>query len=168
MSKQVEIDLRNDVKDIHAMLTDGVSRYAARSADPPVSAVSLTYDCGFGAHVHLQLDSRPDFEPDGTWTHEAFGNLERPDWEKAYTTLQESDLRMTLADGSVRTIPAGTDDETYVTVFGLMLVDLLKSVRDTGELASLPKTPRCEMGVEESEGLFAWPAYEDRGQDNLV
>jgi hypothetical protein len=167
------LDLRKDAEDIRAMLNAAVERYAAGSAliatnYAPVSALNLTYDCGLGAHVTLHFDTRTDFEPDGTWTRDTFAQIDRPEWEQAYTTLQDRDLHFILADGSNLTLAAATDDEAYVTVFGQMLVDLLKSVRDTGKLLALPKVPGCEMGVEEVEGMFGWPAYEERGDNNLA
>lgn len=171
----ITIDLRKDAEDVRALLIEGIHRYVAANADPvrapdhpPVSALSLTYDCGFAARVLLHFDTRPDFEPDGTWTHDSFEELPRPEWEQAYTTLQEGDLQVIDADGSTRTLPAGTDDETYAGFFGPMLVGALTSAREAGEFAPLPKTPGCELGVEEIEGLFGWPDYDDRGKDNLA
>ena len=169
------IDLRKDAADIHNMLVETVAKYAAKSAHPkagayhkPVSAVGVTYDCGTAAQVTLHFDVRSDFEPDGTWTHDSFSVLARPEWEKAYDTLQHHELRLVLADGSSRTLQAMAADETYVAVFGEMLVSLLKAARETGVFAALPKQLRCELCVEEVEGMFGWPVYEDRGKENLV
>ena len=169
------IDLRRDAADIRKLLVEAVVRYAAKNAHPkagghhkPISALGLSYDCGTGARVAIHFDVRSDYEPDGTWTHDSFAELERPEWEKAYDALQEHDLKFVLADGSSRTLAAGTDDETYVTVFGEMVVSALTDARASGVFAPLPKQPRCELGVEEVEGMFGWPAYDDRGKDNLV
>lgn len=157
------------------MLAEAVARYAAKSSHPkadpnhmPVGAVGLNYDCGTGARVTLHFDVRPAFEPDGTWTRDSFAELERPLWEKAYETLQDHDVRCVLPDGSIRALEAGTNDETYVTVFGEMLVSLLKDARGSGVFTPLPKQARCELGVEEVEGMFGWPAYEERGKDDLL
>jgi len=117
-----------------------------------VSALNLTCDCGFGARVILHFDARPDFEPDGSWTHGASAELERRDWEKAYTTLQENKLQFILTDGSSRTLQAATDDETYITIFGQMLVDLLKAARDAGER---PSSPAAESAATEERGSEA-------------
>ena len=169
------IDLRKDAADVRKMLVEALARYAAKSAHPkacahykPVGAVGLTYDCGSGARVTLHLDTRRAYEPDGTWTHDSFAELERPEWETAYGALQDRDLTFALADGSRLTLQAGTDDETYVNLFGEMLVSLLKGARASGVFAALPRQSRCELGVEEVEGMFGWPAYRDRGKDNLL
>jgi hypothetical protein len=169
------IDLRKDAADIRDMLEKSVKQYAAKNvhaqAGPhhgPVSAVGIGYDAGTGAHVRLHFDVRPDYEPDGTYTHNSFAELPRPEWEKAYESLQVRDLDFILPDGSRRTLKTGTDDGAYVTVYGEMLVGLLKDARASGLFAPLPKQPRCELGVEEVEGMFGWPVYEDRGKENSL
>jgi hypothetical protein len=45
---------------------------------------------------------------------------------------------------------------------------VLLKARADGVFAGLPKTARCELGVEEQEGTYGWPAYEERGRDNLA
>jgi hypothetical protein len=38
-----------------------------------------------------------------------------------------------------------------------------------GIFAGLPKSQRCELGVEDpTTGEFEWPNYEDRGKENLA
>jgi hypothetical protein len=48
------------------------------------------------------------------------------------------------------------------------LVSVLKAARADGVFKTLPKADRCELGVEESGGSFAWPIYKNRGKDNLA
>lgn len=31
-----------------------------------------------------------------------------------------------------------------------------------------PKAKKCHLGVEEQDGSYGWPAYEDRGKDDLA
>src|SRR4051812_33920695 len=106
------IDLRKETPEILTLLADGVRQYAAKRADAktafdhgPVGGIGINYDCGFDARIALQFDARPEYEPDGTWTHDSFAVLERPQWEKAYEALQESDLDIILPDGSKQTLP---------------------------------------------------------------
>jgi hypothetical protein len=32
----------------------------------------------------------------------------------------------------------------------------------------VPRAKRCEFGVENLEGFFGWPSYDDHGKDNLL
>jgi hypothetical protein len=81
-----------------------------------------------------------------------------------------------LPDGSKHTIsPYGEDgenddyDETeHMTIFGEMLKAVLLKVREDGIFGSLVKTKECHLGVEEHDGRYAWPIYEDRGKEDLL
>ncbi|MDZ4780532.1 MAG: hypothetical protein SGJ19_09795 [Planctomycetia bacterium] len=171
----MQVDLKKDMTEIRAMLVEGVRKYAEKHVHPkakakfgPVTAIAVVFDCGTGARVSLNFETRLDYEPDGTWTHTALVELDRPNWEQAYEALEEKGVQFILLNGNPKKLKAGTDDEKYIEVFGEALVSLLKESRDSGVFATLPRAPRCELFVEEQTGMFAWPWYENRGKDNLI
>ncbi len=45
---------------------------------------------------------------------------------------------------------------------------MLESARNQGMFVELPQTETCELYVENLEGYYAWPEYEDRKQVNLA
>ena len=116
----------------------------------------------------LVFDTRPDAEPDGEWNAHIEGNvLERPKWLAVFEANERQSVRVVMPDGIERELPPESYDE-----FTTMLGDLLKSVvlkaGAGGVLESLPKAPRCELGVEEHDGNYGWPVYEERGRENLA
>lgn len=58
-------------------------------------------------------------------------------------------------------------DELY-TCFGNVLRDALISAREKGEFAKLPLAKRCIMGVEEHDGGYGWPDYQNRIKEGRV
>jgi hypothetical protein len=45
-----------------------------------------------------------------------------------------------------------------------MLKALLLEARDAGVFKNLPTAKQCHLGVEEHDGRYGWPMYEDRGK----
>ena len=73
-------------------------------------------------------------------------------------------VEFVMRDGSVRK----GDADQIESVFGEFLVDVLKSARADGVFKILPKSAKCELGVESEGGEFGWPVYEERGRENWV
>src|SRR5204863_4167658 len=116
----------------------------------------------------LVFDTRPDTEPDGEWNEYIEGNdLDRPGWLAAYEANEDEPVTVILPDGTKRELPPG-DRNGFAEVLGDLLKAVLLTARAKGVFAALPKAPRCAMGVEEQEGGYGWPVWEERGQDNLV
>jgi len=59
-------------------------------------------------------------------------------------------------------------DEIICNIVGEAMKHVLLTAREQGIFNKLPQTDRCELGVENMEGLYGWPAYEDRGKENLA
>jgi hypothetical protein len=125
--------------------------------------------------VTIAFDTRKDAEPDGNWgeyIHIKGHTLNRPKWTKAYEFSKKHTVTFVLLDGSERKIDRGLDGFDTYDDFGDVIGEVLKSVlisaRDDGLFDDLPKGDRCELGVEEAEGSYGWPYYEDRGKENLV
>lgn len=171
MAKQ--LDLRKDFAEVYAYLAERVRSFDPEANDGPGDPGPITrIDVGYGFEksgwVALIFDTRPDPEPDGEWNEHIDGNdLERPRWLAAHEANDDKPVRLILPDGTERELPPGSCD-AFATVFGDLLKGVLLKARADGVFAGLPKAPRCELGVEEQEGGYGWPAYEERGQDNLV
>lgn len=170
------IDLRRNAADLRAALAKFVQRYAeaqgraSKEFHPPIARIDLLYSTGDGTatpFVMLNIDTRPNSEPDGVHTHPLFDFLEFADWGAAIRYLTEretSRISIVQADGELIECSLG-EFERHI---GTMLVAVLKTARDQGLFAKLPKAPQCEMGVEDMGGGFGWPKYEERGSDNLA
>src|SRR5262249_39221408 len=129
-------------------------------------------DVGFGLYesgwVCVVFDTRPDAEPDGEWNEYIEETaLERPRWAKACEAVEEEPLSVVLPDGTRQELPTGAKGQ-LVAALGDRLRAVLLKARADGVFAGLPKAGRCELGVEEQEGSYGWPAYEERGEGNLA
>lgn len=175
-NKPVQVDLRKDAIKFREMLARAVTMYASKHADaragkkhPPVTRIALIYLLGDGQStpsVHMCLDSRPNSEPDGEYSHYDFARVTRSGWLGAVQLMCNGDnVPVSLLDGTTREC---VDDE-FEKLVGEFLVSVLVSVRDEGVFAELPRGKRCELEVEEGmNGTFGWPHYEDRGKENLL
>jgi hypothetical protein len=167
------LDLRKDFADVYAFVADRVRSFDPATNDGPGEAGPVTrIDVGFGLYqsgwVCLVFDTRPDAEPDGEWNEYIEETvLERPSWAKACEAVEAGALVLILPDGTRQELPAEATDQ-LVAALGGMLRGVLLKARADGVFARLPKTARCELGVEEQDGSYGWPAYEERGQDNLA
>jgi hypothetical protein len=171
-----EIDLRNDAINVQGMLADAVREYAAKhkatrtaKKHPPVTRIDLIFSLGDSEAtpwVHLHFDTKPGSEPDGDPTHPDFAKLTRETWLPAVQAVCDADkVSVVKLDGKTRKC----GDAALTETIGKFLVDMLLEARSKGIFAELPKGDRCELGVEDpTTGAFGWPAYEDRGKDNLV
>ena len=165
------LDLRKDFADVSAYVAERVKAFVPAANDGPGKGKRVSrIDVGFGLHqsgwVCLVFDTRRSPEPDGEWNEYIEDTvLERPKWAKACEAVEAGPLTAVLPDGTRRELAAG-DTGGLVAALGDMLRAVLLQARDSGVFAALPKTPRCELGVEEQDGSYGWPAYESRGTDN--
>jgi hypothetical protein len=171
----MKLDLRKDFKDIYSYLVRRVQTFdPSRNAGPgdgksPVAQVEFGYQCDQAGWVALVFDTRPDATSDGEWNSYIEENLfERPHWQEAFESLETKAVDIVLPDGSKRKIAPDTGQEEYVTILGELLKSVLLKARDDRLLESLPKAKRCHLGVEEHDGQFGWPRYEDRGKEDLA
>lgn len=124
-----------------------VKRIAEHPSDRPVKYIQFGYEVCQGGLFCVFLDARPDAGPDGTWTIRLDGNsLDMPDWPRFTDQL---------------------GDEFGINL-GNTIKDLAIELRDQGSLVPLPKQDGCEFGVEEMNGLYGWPEWEERGKENLA
>jgi hypothetical protein len=167
------LDLRKDFAEVYAFVAGRAKAFDPVSNPGPgggkrVSRIDVGFDPYQSGWVCLVFDTRRNPEPDGEWNGYIEDTvLERPKWAKACESLEAEPLTLILPDGTRRELAAG-DTGALVATLGDMLRAVLLKARDGGVFAGLPKTPRCELGVEEQDGSYGWPAYESRRTDNLA
>ncbi len=172
----MKLDLLQESANISKFLADCAARYARAFSRTPeaatqfklLSAIDLVYTCGAGAQVALNLDTRERYDPDGTWTNENYAILKCPVWEAAGAARVRGELELVFADGSNRVIGPDVGEQAYMAMIGDMLKQSLMASRDAGVFNILPRRERCELGVEELNGMYGWPTYENRGTNNLL
>jgi hypothetical protein len=169
------LDLREDFADVLAYVAERVRSFDPKTNDGPgrgksVRRIDVGYQCDQSGWMALIFDTRPKAEPDGQWTThiEEEGNLlDRPNWLAAFESLESGPLVVVLPDSTERKVRKGSF-EKLTEILGDLLKGVLLKARADGVFAGLPKASRCELGVEENDGAYGWPVYEDRGQENLA
>jgi hypothetical protein len=168
----VRLDLRRDFADIYAHLADRVRGFNPAGSNVlggpgPVKMVEVGFEYSQAGWVVVAFDTRANAEPDGEWTHliteENMLNL--PHWLEAGEANMEGTITVVQLDGSEAVLPPGTE---LAEVLGEVVKAVLLKARADGVFAMLPKVPSCQLGVEHFSGAYGWPAYEERGQDNLA
>ncbi len=169
------LDLRKEFADVYGFVSRRVRSFDPTTNDGPGKGKRVAQiDIGFGLYqsgwVCLVFDTRRNPEPDGEWTmHIDETVLERPRWATACDAVEAGPLTLILPDGTRQELPVGEKGvRRLVNTLGDMLRSVLLQARTDGVFAGLPKAARCELGVEEQEGTYGWPAYEERGRDNLA
>ena len=165
------LDLRADFAAISAHLAERVRAFDPATNDGPgepgpVKMVEVGFDYAQSGWVAIVFDTRLDAGPDGEWNEHIEGNaFERPQWETAGEANMDGPITLVRPDGSEAELPAGAE---LAEPLGELLKAVLLKARADGVFAPLPKAPGCELGVEHQDGAYGWPAYEDRGRENLA
>jgi ankyrin repeat protein len=173
--KVAQIDLRPDYARMLKMVATGVNEYALKSgtaktwqAHPPVSAIALRFGIGEHASVDLCFDARPKHDADGVYSHQGVASLAVPHWQRFCDKAARDGGELTDERGRVVKLSWNESTEVYVGAFGAMLVNALKDAKSQGLFAKLPRCLQCEFSVEEMEGYYGWPAFQERGKENMI
>lgn len=166
----IRLDLRRDFAEIYAHFASRVQGFDPAGTDVlggpgPVKMIEVGYEYAQAGWVVVAFDTRPDAEPDGEWTNliTEENMLARPHWREA----GEAEGPVTLVQPDGTETKLGEDAELAVPLGELIKAVVIKA-REDGVFARLPKGPGCELGVEHFDGVYGWPQYEARGQDNLA
>lgn len=165
----MQLDLRRDFADVYDHLADRVRNFKPGGSDvlgkgKAVRIIEVGYEYAQSGWLVVVFDTRRNAESDGEWTSCIDGNeLERPHWFEAGEC--EKPITLIHLDGTETKFPV---DAEPAEPLGEMIKAVLLKARDDGVFASLPKADGCELGIENFDGGYGWPDYEDRGRENFV
>lgn len=166
------IDIRDDIPEFEKYVARRVADYIASAKEQkkpkPVSRIDFGFEFGQANWVALVFDTRKDAEPDGEWSSDVHDILfERPKWPIWHELPDDATVDFVDIKGKKVNVMK-SPDKTICKIIGDALKHVLITARDTGVFKQLVKTEKCELGVENLEGYFGWPAYEKRGRENLA
>jgi hypothetical protein len=172
----VTVDLRQDAIAVRALLIDAVKDYSEKHTvtstakqHSAISRIDLSFSLGDSEStpwVHVNLDAKAGGEPDGNPSRPDFARLDCESWLPAVQAVCNEE-RVAVVRLNGETEECGSDE--LGRQIGEFLVKVLLDARAAGTFASLPKSHRCELGVEDpTTGEFGWPNYDDRGKENLA
>ncbi len=58
--------------------------------------------------------------------------------------------------------------ENHSEVIEQLIKDTFFELRVSGAFETLPKTKKCDFGIESVCGCYGWPDWDDRGKENLL
>jgi hypothetical protein len=164
------VDLRRDARKVEDYVRTQVVKWR-KKATAAVKRIQLGFGYGDSNFVALHFDTRANSAPDGEWAkHIQENELEMPLWNKILQAWGDKPLRLILPNGTERHVTESDNcnEKALAALFGEMLKGVLLSARAEGAFEELRKAEHCELGVEELEGNYGWPRYEDRGKENLA
>ncbi|MBX7104731.1 MAG: hypothetical protein K1X57_11665 [Gemmataceae bacterium] len=170
----MKLDLRKDFDDIYSHLVKRVKAFDPKTNPGPgegkaVAMIEVGFQCDQDGWVAVVFDTRPDAEPDGEWNSYVDEVLfARKHWQRALEALESGTVDVILPDGAKRELTGETEFEDFVALFGDLLKLVLLKARADGVFKALPTATECHLGIEEQDGRYGWPSYEDRGKDDLV
>ncbi len=155
------LDLEPYREQLTQSMTTAVEGFDGES---PITRVDVWYDLVSMdvPMVRLYLDTHPTGEP-CSGTSETFDlmELEFESWADAC----QSDVAKVKYTGNQRTVD---DEESLCEIVGLFLLEVILSLRDAGVLSTLPCAEKCYIGVATYDGVWGWPDWNDRGNNDMV
>ena len=164
------VDIRDDLPDFREYLERRLAQELAGSEkSDPVYQINFGFEFGESNWVALVFDRREDAGPDGEWYSMIAQRdfLERPKWP-IWHELPEGEEVIFINVAGERVEVMEDPDNRICRVVGDALRDTLLKAREDGVFAGLPKGEECHLAVENFEGYYGWPLYEDRGKEDLL
>ena len=172
------IDLREDAKTFRRELERTVSTLA--QSDGPLCALEFGYDCDQGGWVFIHADRRDKHERDGEWTRHINDDnkIDFPHWVEAIeSNFEGEEIELIKIDGTRLVIPAfdeenepgDEEDGGPINIaVGEMIYDTVMTAKADDMFAPLKKHGAIQLDIEDFNGGWAWPEFDDLGQTNLV
>ena len=167
----MRLDLDRDRPVLARRIAEGVAAFASAAPPPldlPVTRIDIEYDLTTMDEpcVWAYLDTHPGGEP-ASGSSARWKLLEQwcPHWAAAcHAACVGQPVTVRAAGREVRV----EDEDDLNRAAGQFFVGLLKELRDFATFTELPRAGDCYLGVSTTGGGFGWPAWEDRGPDNMV
>ncbi len=167
------IDIREEVPAFLDYLRQRVEQQVAhtKTLKRPrlIRRIDFGFEFGQGNELWLVFDTRPDAGPDGEWTVQVqkVPALKRPNWP-IWADLPKGEVVnfINLQGETVNVMRS--PDKKICKIVGEAMKHAMLTARDQGIFEPLSRAERCELGVENMEGFYGWPHFEDRGKENLL
>ncbi len=173
------IDLRKDAALFRRELESAVKAIAA---DKPasLSALEIGYSCDQSGWIFIHADHRSQHDRDGEWTTKIDEDacIDFEHWIEAIDGRFDGDAFSVIrVDDSQFIVPALDEDaeehnedadDPFVTAVGEMILDVLMTAKADGVFAPLKNLGDVQLDIEDFNGGWGWPEYDDLGKTNLA
>ena len=176
------IDLKRDGETLRNSLKSLIDSLSSEVGST-LSAIEIGYDCDQGGWICIHPDRRPEHNRDGTWTNALDDDenvIKMPHWIEAIELGYEGEeVEVIRFDGSTFVIPPTEEDsdpedeetenaDALVPAIGDMIYAVLMAAKKDGMFVALSKFGAVQLDVEEFNGGWAWPEYDELGKTNLA
>ena len=172
------IDLREDAKAFRRELESNVqSIVAAKPAS--LSALEIGYSCDQSGWIFIHADERPQHERDGQWTTkiDEDRSIDFGHWIDAIESgLEGEAFTVIKIDGTSFVVPAFDEDaeeqddadDPFTVAIGEMILAVLLDAKSDGVFTPLKPYGDVQLDIEDFNGGWGWPEYDDLGKTNLA
>jgi len=176
------IDLRKDAEIFRRELETAVNGIVG---DNPahLSALEIGYSCDQSGWIFLHADKRQQHERDGQWTTNIDEDkcVEFDHWIEAVESRFEGEnFTVVKTDGSKFEVPAfdldaevedyddDEEEDPFVAAIGEMILHVLTQAKADEIFKPLQALGSVQLDIEDFNGGWAWPEYDDLGKTNLL
>lgn len=171
------IDLREDSKTFRRQLERAVNEL--NKSKEPLSALEFGYDCDQGGWIFIHADRREQHERDGEWTSHIDDNkIDLPHWIEAIeANFEVEEIELIKIDGSRVILPSFDDEHEpdedeeggpLNLAVGEMILHVVMAAKSDGLFKPLSTRGPLQLDIEDFNGGWAWPEYDDLGTTNLA
>ena len=130
---------KEDAQAIRRYLESRVKEFEA--AGKAVSAVEIGYEVSQAGWVFVHADLRKEHERDGEWTRG-------------------------LDDGELLELAHWAEADSEEA--GMLVLNVVQAARKDGVFAKLGPPGSVQLDIEDFDGEWAWPTFEELGKTNLA
>ncbi|MCA9175140.1 MAG: hypothetical protein KDB14_11710 [Planctomycetales bacterium] len=140
--------------------------------------MEIGFSCDQSGWIFIHGDERPEHERDGQWTTkiDEDGCIDFQHWIEAIESSFEGDaFTVVKIDGTKFIVPAfdedaeeQSDDDPFVVAIGEMILDVLMNAKSDGVFEPLKTFGAVQLDIEDFNGGWGWPEYDDLGKTNLA
>ena len=175
-----KVNLREDAVKVEKTLIAFLDKLKKR---PPqtLSAIAIGFECDQSGWFMFVADQRQEHERDGECFDED-GLIAMPHWNVVNIAGdQGKHIEVTKVDGSTFNIapfeesgddePEDSDDEMgppFSIAIGEMILHVLTTARKNGLFKDLSRFGNVQLDIEDFNGGWAWPEYDELGKSNLA
>ena len=139
------MDLNKEKESIKSYIK---SRIENHPKEEKIGYIQAGYQFDQAGWLCIYFDTEENAEPDGSWTMHIEGNSK--EYNHWVTECETQDY------------------EEFGENIGNLIKQSFFELRDEGIFNALNKYKDCEFGIEEINGTYGWPNYEERKNENLV
>jgi hypothetical protein len=157
------IDLKND----GLIFRKELEKFLSSLLDKNISAIEIGYEASQSGWIFIHADSRTSHDRDGKWTNEIADDklIKMTHWDQSSDDAEE--ITITDYKGNTTTFLADESDNDLEIAVGKMILNEMRKAKTDGLFAEL-SNKKIQFDIEDFNGCWAWPEYEELGIKNLI